>query len=131
MVGDIKGYCQLKADAIGASINDMSEFRHKICRAMEINEDTKSVLVINPKATALGMFDMDQVVRYFRCDILSGVITPPDLNPMERFEYVARVMAYSVNQKRDMSLMRQFVIATSLAKGSFDDRPYFQSAAKI
>lgn len=125
MLGDNVGYCQIKPDAVGQSPDELSKFRGKPCRAMEINHRSKSVLVIDPEGTAMGMFDFDQIQSMFECQSMCGLLIPPGLDPVESLMYSTRVLSDIRNQQRDMNFIRKLIIVQSLMKGKFCDTLYF------
>ena len=49
-----------------------------------------SVLVLNPKSTALAMFDKTDVSSSFKCGYSNGVVTAPDLHIFEQMAYVQK-----------------------------------------
>lgn len=125
MLGEIKGYVRLKPNAVGQTPANLSAFRGKPCRAFEINQKSKSVLVIDPEAKALGMFDFDQCDAIFECDEMNGVLIPPGMEWPQKLAYMARLYQYPVNRKRDLRVLRPFIVAASLLRGEFCDSLYF------
>ena len=125
MLFDIVGYCQIKPDAVGKSPDDLSKFRGKPCRAFEINQSSKSVLVIDLEGTAMAMFDFDQIQSMFECQCVCGLLVPPELNQFDAILYSSRVLSDIRNQQRDMNFIRKLVIVQSLMKGKFCDTLYF------
>lgn len=129
MLGDIVGYVMLKNKTKGVAKN-LSEFEGKSVRALEINEDTKSVLVLNSKADELGMFDFEDIRSYFKCSEHLNLLMPPNLHILEKMAYYTRVMSYPQNQNRDMNFIKNMVIGHSIHKGVFTDYLYFNFASE-
>jgi hypothetical protein len=129
MVGDIVGYALIKNNTKGKALN-LDQFEGELVRALEINEDTKCVLVINAQANEIGMFDFEDVQSYFKCSEHAGILMPPDLDFMQKFAYFTKVMSYPQNCKRDMSFIKKMVIASSIHRGKFTDTLYFTFASE-
>lgn len=125
MIGELVGYVLPKKDACGRSPEDISIFQGVPCRAIEINKNTKSVLVLSPSGKSLGMFDLDQIYAYFECREFAGILVPAHFDSIQASLYAARVRSYPQNQKRDMDFIKKMVIAQSLAKGCFCYSIYF------
>lgn len=92
---------------------------------MEINHSSKSVLVIDPEGTAMGMFDFDQIQSMFECQCVGGLLIPPGIDPIEAMMYSTRVLSDKRNQQRDMNFIRKMIVVQSLMKGKFCDTLYF------
>ena len=137
MVGDIKGYCILNKDAdLNFAMNDESGnifdsrseeekkenlkdiWLSKPLRCLEINEKTNSILALSSDATKMGMFDMKNVASYFHCDVLNGVVLPPDLDFLAQGAYYFQVQQRKGGYGR---IVANMVIAASLHKGEFQD----------
>jgi len=137
MVGDIKGYCILNKDAdlnfamddeSGNIFDSRSEeekqknlkdiWLSKPLRCLEINENTQSILALSSDAVKMGMFDMEDVASYFYCDVLNGVILPPDLDFLVQGAY-----AFQAQQRKGgyNQIVANMVIAASLHKRKFND----------
>lgn len=127
MLGEIQGYVRLKPNAVGQSPADLSAFRGKPCRAFEINQHSKSVLVIDPEAQALGMFDFDQCDAIFECGEYLGILVPPGLDLMKKMVYHTRVVTFPINRDnpRRPANLRPIIVAASLLRGEFFDSLYF------
>ena len=123
MLGKLKGYCFVKSTANGQSPLDLNLFRGKICRALEINKGSKSVLLIGNGATGLGMFDLSEIESYFECQDFGGILIPANLNPLEATIYAAKVN--DRNKGKDLSFLTKMVISHSLGTGKFEDQCYF------
>lgn len=117
MIGDIEGYCWVKVDADIQSPIPSKEFRGKIIRCVELNTDTKSILMLSNCGTALGMTDFDQTEKWFKCSQYQGWILPPNLSSFERMGYVAALVQNVKIEDRDLLL--KLVISNSLTKGEF------------
>lgn len=137
MIGEIKGYCILNANAsLKFAMDDESgnifdtrteEEKQKNLReiwlgrplrCLEINEDTKSILALSSDATKMGMFEMDDVASYFHCDVMNGVILPPNLDFFAKGAYCVQAQQRKGGYGR---IVANMVIATSLHKGEFTD----------
>jgi hypothetical protein len=118
MVGDIVGYCLIKSDATTcAGARKPEEFIGKILRVMEFNPEG-DVLVVNQQGTALAMFDACDVKQKFECDFVGDYIIPPNLNYIEKTVYASKWMN---RQGGYNNIIKQMVIAISLAKGKYSD----------
>jgi hypothetical protein len=114
----VVGYVIIKKDAtthLGAT--SASEFTGKACRVLEFAQDG-GVLVINPEATALAAFESQDIQAKFRCEIVDGVIVPPDLNVLQQMVYVEKAICRKGGYNE---IVTKMVIAASLAKGRFCD----------
>jgi len=116
---EVQGYVYLKNNADCSKAMGKPEiWQGSILRAMEINESTKSVLLIDASATQMGMFEMDDVELKFSCEEFSGVIVPRDMELAEK-------MAYAVTRQNRKGgyplLIKNMVIASSLQKGKVCD----------
>lgn len=94
-----------------------NEFIGQTCAVMEFGVDD-CVLVLNPQSTALAMFDKEDVYRSFKCGLVSGVVTPPNLEFLEQMMYVQKAQTRKGGYN---SLLRNMVIEASLMKGQFHD----------
>lgn len=121
---DIKGYVLLKSDAnCNFAMGKPSDWQNKVLRAMEINEDTKSVLVINSEATHMGMFKLEECERYFHCEVMNKVILPPNLNFMDKLlEFNKRVQRKGGYN----DVIYNMVVMASLHSKEFNDKFLFQ-----
>lgn len=114
-----QGYVEFKEKiTTGKTPVDVSEFEGKICLVMEFARDG-GVLALNPKGTALGMFDKEDIFRSFKCTFVnSEIICAPGLNMVDQILYSTKVL----NRNGGYSpLLKNLVIAGSLIKGEFDD----------
>jgi hypothetical protein len=62
------GFCIIKKDATtgkGIKDNMLDTFLGKVCAIQDRNEHDGGVLVLNPENSALGMFEAEDVERYF------------------------------------------------------------------
>lgn len=114
---EVVGYCTLKKDAQGQSPIPMSEFQGQDVRVLEFATDG-GVLVINSKATGIGMFDKEHIYRKFECTVEGDIVCPPKLDFMQRIEYTMRATTRKGGYN---PLLKQMVIQASLAKGQFYD----------
>jgi hypothetical protein len=117
-MNEIVGFVDIKKEAkscIGAK--NPNEFIGETCAVLEFGVDD-CVLVLNPKSTALAMFDKEDVCRKFKCSYSNGIVCPPNLNMIEMMVYVGKCM----NRKGGYNgIVRNMVIEASLMKGQFTD----------
>lgn len=115
---DIKGFVFINSGATTCrGAQNPEEFIGQICRIMDIN-DTGDVLVLNPQATAMAMFDAVDVGRNFLCTIHGKVICPPNLDILGQMGYVTQCQMRKGGYNE---LLANMVIAASLARGEFTD----------
>jgi hypothetical protein len=116
---EVNGYVWLNKDAdCRHAMGDKKVWQGSIVRAMEINEDTKSLLLIDSSATKMGMFEMTSAYSYFHCEDESGVIIPKDLPFLEKMMYISS----RLSRKGGYSLLvKNMVITMSLQKGELYD----------
>jgi len=125
MLGDITGYVLVKNDAKceHAVMHTPEELQGKIFRALELNDSTKSALIIDNKAVAIDMIDYNDIERKFHCIKVNDVILPPGedmlVNMFEAERRLLRKGGYD-------SMVRGMVIASSLHKEKFNDDFLFQ-----
>jgi hypothetical protein len=117
---EVAGYCVVKntADFSMAMPDDKSTWADKPLRAVEINENTGSVLVISPCGTGMAMFDTDSLKSYFHSTEVGDVLVPPNLDLIERMIYHGLVISRNGGYS---PILKQMVIMQSLHKGEFDD----------
>lgn len=94
-----------------------SEFIGETCAVMEFGVDD-CVLVLNPKGTAMAMFDKEDVYRSFKCGFTNGIVTPPDLDMFAQMAYVVKAQQRKGGYN---SIVRNMVIEMGLMKGKFQD----------
>lgn len=95
----------------------------KTLRLLEYGVDS-CVLVINSEATELASFDKEDIQAQFKCGEYQNVLTPPDLNFQEQMIYANKVYARKGGYN---DLLRNMVVAASLAKGEFTDTFLWQN----
>lgn len=118
------GYALIKTDAeTGISAIPLDKFKGKICRVLEFGHDD-CVLVIDSQATGIATFDKEDVGRKFKCDSIGEVLTPPDLDEMEKIFYAGKVTTRKGGYN---DFLKKMVIAASLAKGELNDDFLFQN----
>lgn len=120
---DLVGYCVIKKDATTGNGMEPESFLGKTVRVMEFARDG-GVLVVNNAATAMCMFDKEDIARSFstihsfKCGQVGDVVTPPGLNALEQMMYAAKAMARKGGYNH---IVREMVIASSLHRGEFCD----------
>lgn len=116
---NIVGFVDIKKDATTCKgAQNPNEFIGETCAVMEFGHD-ESVLVLNPKGTAMAMFDKEDIRRQFKCTVEGGAICPPNQNTIENMLYAGKCMSRKGGYN---SLLKMMVIQASLMKGVFDDR---------
>lgn len=125
MFGNIAGYILIKCDAkcdYVAMLN-AKEWQGKTVRALELNDNTNTALVINSEANAMDMIDYDDIKAKFKCSEFNDVLVPPDndliTNMMESSMRMTRKGGYD-------GVVKSMVIAASLHKEEFNDDFLFQ-----
>ena len=119
---DIVGYCTIDRNATTGVAKNINSFLGKDLRVMEFAADG-GVLVLNPEATELAMFDKKDVYRKFECTICGDVICPPRLDMMGQMAYTYKVTTRKGGYN---PLLKGMVIQASLMKGKFNDSFLFQ-----
>ncbi len=122
-MNNIVGFVHIKKDATtckGAQYPN--EFIGETCAVMEFGVDG-CVLALNPKGTALAMFDKEDIQSSFKCGFSAGVVTPPDLNMVEQMMYVTKAQTRKGGYNW---IVRDMVIAASLHKNQFNDSLLWQ-----
>lgn len=122
-MNNIAGYCTInKYATTGVGIN-LESFVGKNCRVIEFARDG-GVLVLNNEATAIAMFDKDDVIRKFECCQFGEIIVPPKLDFIEQSLYVSK----RINRKGGYNyIIRNMIIEYSLIKGKLTDDFLFQN----
>lgn len=117
-MNEIVGFAHIKmaATSCKGALNP-NEFLGQTCAVMEFGEDD-CVLVLNPKSTALAMFDKEDVSASFECGYIDGIVTPPGLNMIEQMMYVTKAQTRKGGYNY---IVREMVIAASLHKNQFND----------
>ena len=121
---DIVGFVTIKNNATTCKgAENPNDFIGKDCPVMEFGVDD-CVLVLNPKGTALAMFDKEDITRKFKCSgLVSGVICPPNLNEMDKLMYMSKALGRKGGYN---NLVMNMVIQASLMKGEFTDNFLWQ-----
>lgn len=128
MLGDTVGYAQIKNDAnVKNCMGDANKnWLGKIVRCLELNNSTKSALVIDASATQMGMFDFDDLELKFECSVHGGVILPPNIGTQFSPEVFIEANK-RLNRKGGYSeIIKNMVIVSSLQCGEFNDNFLFQ-----
>lgn len=119
------GFCTVSPKANGKGIKEeqKTSFNGKICQIQEISDDG-SMLVLNETGTALGMFEKDEILNHFLCDLsYSGFVLPPKLGFLNKMLYVNKLTQRKGGYN---NLLKQMVIVSSLHKGEYNDNFLFQ-----
>jgi len=121
---EINGFFELNSDAnLKFAMGENKIWINKIIKALEINEDTNSVLGLDDSGTQMGMFEMSDVKRYFHCQVTQGIIIPIGLNLVDSMIYMQK----RIDRKGGYdAVVRALVIGCSLHKGAVDDKFLFQ-----
>lgn len=119
----IVGFVDIKRDAKTCKgAKNPIEFIGKTCAVFEFGIDG-CVLCLNPQGTALAMFDKEDIYRSFKCGYSNGVITPPNLDMINKMIYVAKAQSRKGGYNK---LICNMVIEASLMKGEFNDNFLWQ-----
>ena len=119
------GYVLIKANPkTGISPAPISDFVGKPIRVMEFASDG-GVLCINSEATALATFDKEDIYTSFKCNECYGIILPPDIEVLSS-KGVQFLLQRQQRKGGYDHTVRACVIASSLAKGEFNDDFLFQ-----
>ena len=122
MIGDTVGFVILKQDAdLKHAVGDPETWKKGIKTALEINNSTESVLLID--GANMGMFDFKDVDRMFDCDSQGDVLLPKGLNEIEKMFYFGHVMSRNGGYNE---IARKLVIASSLHRQEFCDDVLWQ-----
>jgi hypothetical protein len=124
MMTEQKGYVQLKENIdCTFAMGDEDIWKNKVLRAVEVNEETSSLLLVDSSGTNMGMFNLDDALHVLKCKEMGGVILPDNLNLAEEAMYYLK----RINRKGGYpTLIRNMVIMRSLLTGKVDDRFLFQ-----
>ena len=115
---ELQGYALIDRDAkSGTTAGDINNFLNKQVRVMEFAKDG-GVLVLDNEASAIAMFDKEDVRASFKCSEHGEVVTPPDLDFTQKMLYTVN----ATSRKGGYSpMVRHLVIAASLHRGEFCD----------
>jgi len=117
MLGDTAGFVILKSDAdCKHAMGDPKEWTKGIKLALEINNDTDSVLLID--GANMSMFDFKDVDRKFECYRQGDVLMPLGLNEIEKMVYFGTVMSRNGGYN---NMTMRMVMAQSLHSQEFSD----------
>lgn len=117
-MNNIVGFANINKNATTCKgAKNPSEFIGEICPVMEFGFDG-CVLVLNPKCNAMAMFDKEDIKTSFKCGYSNGVVTPPDLDTIEKMLYVVKAQGRKGGYN---NLLSNMVIQASLMKGKFSD----------
>lgn len=115
-----KGFCTISPKATtGKGIQDdmLPTFLGQICQVEEFDREG-GVLCLNKNNSALGMFDKEDVLNSFECDMQFGVILPPNLNTFEQMAYYVKLTTRLGGYD---NMLKSMVIVGSLHKGVYTD----------
>lgn len=114
---EIQGYATINKNATTGVGPEIDSFLGQDVRVVEFASDG-GVLCVNREATAMAMFEKQDVYRSFKCTSVNNVICPPNLNLLEQMMYIGKV----ITRKGGYNLrLKQMVIQASLMKGEFYD----------
>lgn len=120
---DIAGYCTIRKDATSCKgAKNPEEFFGKDCAVMEFDQ-CGGVLCFNPKGTALGMFDKEDVIRKFECTIMGEYVMPPKLDMLQQMAYMHKLSSRKGGYN---NIIKGMVIQYGLMKGVYNDDFLFQ-----
>ena len=120
---DIVGFVNIRQNATTCkgALNP-NEFIGNTCPVMEFGSDD-CVLVLNPKGTAMAMFDKEDIVSKFKCKLVNGIVCPPDLHLLDQMIYIHKCQTRKGGYN---NVVMNMVIQASLMKGEFTDSFLFQ-----
>ena len=120
---NIKGFCMLKStQTVRGYAGNAAELLGTPLAIFDVAVNGDGFLVFNKEMTALADVRMPDVDLYFLCEIVNGVVIPPNLS----FEQKMAEVAKRIGRKGGYNnIIKNMVIAGSLAKGKFDDRFLF------
>jgi hypothetical protein len=121
---ELQGYCIIKKDAnfknvMGAPV----DWLDKPLRAVELNDNTDSAIVLSESGTMVGMFDYKDIRCQFKCNDHGEVLLPPNLDAVEKLLYFTYTMGRNVGYNK---IVRTMVIMGSLHSGEFNDKFLWQ-----
>lgn len=120
----IKGFCILKStQTVRGYAGDVADLLNTPLVIFDVAVNGDGFLVFNKQMTALADVRMPDVDRHFLCEIVCGVVIPPNL-PLE--QKMAEVAKRQLRKGGYNNIIKNMVIAGSLAKGKFDDRFLFE-----
>ena len=120
----IKGFCILKStQTVRGYAGDFAELLDTPLVIFDVAVNGDGFLIMNKSMTAMADVRMPDVDRYFLCEIVCGVVIPPDLSIEQKMAEVTKRIARKGGYN---NIIKNMVIAGSLAKGKFDDRFLFE-----
>tara|TARA_R110000803_G_scaffold159918_1_gene223934 strand:- start:641 stop:1012 length:372 start_codon:yes stop_codon:yes gene_type:complete len=120
---ELAGYALIDRDAkSGFTAGNMNDFLNKQVRVFEFAKDG-GAMVVNNQGTAIATFDKEDIVASFKCSEHGEVVTPPDLDFMQKMAYVTKAMSRKGGYA---PIVRQLVIAASLHRREFCDSVLWQ-----
>lgn len=120
----IKGFCILKStQTVRGYAGDIAELLNTPLVIFDVAVNGDGFLIMNKSMTAMADVRMPDVDRYFLCEIIGGVVIPPDLSIEQKMAEITKRRARKGGYN---DIIKNMVIAGSLAKGKFDDRFLFE-----
>ena len=121
---DIKGYCLLKSvDTVRGYRGDKNDLLGAPLTIIDVAVGNSGFLVLNRKHTAIADVRMSDVNLYFFCDIVCGVVLPPNLPYEKKMVEVAKRLSRKGGYNKAIRCM---VIGASIVKGEFNDDFLFE-----
>ena len=116
---DICGYVTITDDAIGIGIEPkyLSTFRGKDLRVLEFDCDG-GALVVNNEGNAVGMFDKNEIKRFFKCSYFGDFICPPGIDHLHQHIYVSKCMTRKGGYDK---ILHDMIVQASLMMGKYVD----------
>ncbi|MBR1525175.1 MAG: hypothetical protein IJ640_00745 [Prevotella sp.] len=120
----IKGFCILKNyETVRGYRGNLAELLNTPLVIMDVAVDNSGFLILNKQHTAMADVQMSDVDKYFLCEIVCGVVLPPNLTQEQKAAGVAK----RVSRKGGYNhIVKNIVIAASLATGVFNDDFLFE-----
>ena len=120
----IKGFCILKNFAtVRGYRGNLAELLNTPLVIMDVAVDKSGFLILNKQHTAMADVQMSDVDRYFLCEIVCGVVLPPNLTQEQKAAGVAKRISRKGGYNH---IVKNMVIAASLTKGEFNDDFLFE-----
>jgi hypothetical protein len=115
---EIVGYCTIHRDAdCKFAMGKPEDWQNKDVRVMEFARDG-GALVVSQNGQMMATFDKKDIYRSFRCSEFGEILTPPDLDFVQKAAYSVRATARKGGYA---PILRQMIIQASLMKGTYYD----------